>query len=199
MQRLVEDLISLSRIEAEKFRLPDQAVDLAQLVEDTREELAEAAGEGWCPVGVNGISLIQEYAPRRDGKITRVETLNGKYLYAIDIESPGDAFDLCPADACLVRPGAPTLTMTRVTPPDEIIAAAELIAAEGRLEIGSVEYLIDDRDGSALFYDINALSNFVARPMEVLGFEPHDVLVDWLMAIVAEEAAKVAVNGKAAA
>ncbi len=45
MQRLVEDLISLSRIEAEKFRLPDQAVDLAQLVEDTREELAEAAGD----------------------------------------------------------------------------------------------------------------------------------------------------------
>jgi two-component system phosphate regulon sensor histidine kinase PhoR len=44
MQRLVEDLISLSRIEAEKFRLPDQAVDLAQLVEDTREELADAAG-----------------------------------------------------------------------------------------------------------------------------------------------------------
>jgi two-component system phosphate regulon sensor histidine kinase PhoR len=45
MQRLVEDLISLSRIEAEKFRLPDQAVDLAQLVEDTREELADAAGD----------------------------------------------------------------------------------------------------------------------------------------------------------
>ena len=45
MQRLVEDLISLSRIEAEKFRLPDQAVDLAQLVKDTHEELAEAAGD----------------------------------------------------------------------------------------------------------------------------------------------------------
>jgi two-component system phosphate regulon sensor histidine kinase PhoR len=45
MQRLVEDLISLSRIEAEKYRLPDQAVDLAKLVEDTREELAEAAGD----------------------------------------------------------------------------------------------------------------------------------------------------------
>ncbi|RXD03822.1 ATPase [Sphingomonas sp. UV9] len=43
MLRLVEDLISLSRIEAEKFRLPDSAVDLAQLVEDTCEELAEAA------------------------------------------------------------------------------------------------------------------------------------------------------------
>lgn len=157
---------------------------------ETPENLAEAAGEKWCPVGVNGISLVQEYAPRRGGRITRVETLNGKYLYAIDIESPGDAFDLCPADACLVRPGAPTLTMTKATPPAEIIDAAERLAVAGGLEVGGVEYLIDDRDGSALFYDINGLSNFVAKPMDVLGFDPHDNLVDWLVGIIDEEKAK---------
>lgn len=157
-------------------------------------KLAEAAGEKWCPVGVNGISLVQEYAPRRDGKITRVETLGGKYLYAIDIESPGDAFDLCPADACLERPGAPTLTMTKTTPPPEIIAAVERLAVAGELEVGGIEYLIDDRDGSVLFYDINGLSNFVARPVEVLGFDPHDNLVDWLKGIVAEEKAKKSVG-----
>lgn len=157
---------------------------------ETPEKLAEAAGEKWCPVGVNGIALIQEYAPRRDGKVTRVETLNGKYLYAIDIESPGDAFDLCPADACLVRPGAPTLTMTRAEPSAEIIAAVERIAVEGGLEVGGVEYLIDERDGSVLFYDINGLSNFVANPVQVLGFDPHDDLVDWLKTIIADERAK---------
>ena len=154
---------------------------------ETPEKLAEAAGEKWCPVGVNGISLVQEYAPRRGGRITRVETLNGKYLYAIDIESPGDAFDLCPADACLVRPGAPTLTMTKTTPPADIIDAVERLAVAGGLEVGGIEYLIDDRDGSALFYDINGLSNFVAKPMEVLGFDPHDNLVDWLADIIDQE------------
>ena len=40
MQRLIEDLISLSRIEAEKYRAPDQSVDLAALVEEVRDELA---------------------------------------------------------------------------------------------------------------------------------------------------------------
>jgi two-component system phosphate regulon sensor histidine kinase PhoR len=35
MQRLIEDLISLSRIEADKFRLPDRTVDLAALVRET--------------------------------------------------------------------------------------------------------------------------------------------------------------------
>ncbi len=157
---------------------------------ETPEKLAEAAGETWCPVGVNGISLIQEYAPRRDGKVTRVETLNGKYLYAIDIESPGDAFDLCPADACLVRPGAPTLTMTKAEPSAEIIAAVERIAIAGGLEVGGVEYLINERNGDVLFYDINGLSNFVANPVQVLGFDPHDDLVNWLKTIIADEKAK---------
>ncbi|RDE07001.1 ATP-binding protein [Sphingomonas aracearum] len=43
MQRLVEDLISLSRIEAEKYRLPDTPVDLLDLTNDVHAELARAA------------------------------------------------------------------------------------------------------------------------------------------------------------
>jgi hypothetical protein len=110
-----------------------------------------------------------------------------RVLYPGDTDNYYDAFDLCPADACLVRPGAPTLTMTRTAPPSEIIAAVERLAVAAGLEVGGIEYLIDDRDGSVLFYDINGLSNFVARPVEVLGFDPHDDLVDWLKGIVAEE------------
>ncbi|PZP19624.1 MAG: ATPase, partial [Sphingomonas hengshuiensis] len=41
MQRLVEDLISLSRIEAEKYRVPASEVDLAALVEEVHGELAD--------------------------------------------------------------------------------------------------------------------------------------------------------------
>ncbi|KQS49850.1 MULTISPECIES: ATP-binding protein [unclassified Sphingomonas] len=57
MQRLVEDLISLSRIEAEKFRLPDQAVNLAQLVTDVCAEVADAAGD-------RGLDLVATIDPR---------------------------------------------------------------------------------------------------------------------------------------
>lgn len=42
MQRLVEDLISLSRIEAEKYRLPENAVDLGHLIGEVRTELLDA-------------------------------------------------------------------------------------------------------------------------------------------------------------
>jgi len=44
MQRLVQDLISLSRIEAEKYRLPSQSVDLAALLRDVCAELRGSHG-----------------------------------------------------------------------------------------------------------------------------------------------------------
>ena len=44
MQRLVEDLISLSRIEAEKYRLPAETIDLAELLDEVRIELADGSG-----------------------------------------------------------------------------------------------------------------------------------------------------------
>lgn len=148
---------------------------------DSLDDLSAAARDRSAPVGINGVSLLQDYVPRKDGKIIRVETLAGKFLYALEVESPGDTFDLCPADACMVRPGAAALTMTSVHPPANIIAAVEAIVQAARIDVGSVEYMIDERDGTALFYDINALSNFVANPVSVLGYDPHDVLVDWLI------------------
>ena len=48
--------------------------------------------------------------------------------------------------------------------------------------MGGVEYIIDDRDGQLYFYDINALSNFVADGPRVIGFDPFAKLVDWLEA-----------------
>ncbi|MEP6967174.1 MAG: alpha-L-glutamate ligase, partial [Pseudomonadota bacterium] len=121
-------------------------------------------------------------APRRGGRITRVETLAGRFLYAIDIASDGDTFDLCPADAC--DAGRPPVAITRADPPRPLVAAAEAIARAAHLDLGGVEYLIDDRDGTARFFDVNALSNFVAHPLEVLGWDPHERLVDFLVGVI---------------
>lgn len=43
MHRLVEDLMSLSRIEAEKFRAPDTAVDLGEVVREVHAVVRDAA------------------------------------------------------------------------------------------------------------------------------------------------------------
>ena len=152
----------------------------------SEEELAASIKDRTVPESVDSVLLVQDYAPARGGAIVRVETLAGKFLYAIEVESGGDGFDLCPADACLAQPGRAAIRMTAVTPPPELVEAAERIAQAVGLDVGGVEYLIDDRDGSARFYDINALSNFVAKPVDVLGWDPHDRLVDYLEAAIGE-------------
>jgi glutathione synthase/RimK-type ligase-like ATP-grasp enzyme len=152
----------------------------------SEEELARSLADGTAPESVDSVLLVQDYVPARGGVITRVETLGGRFLYAIEVESGGDNFDLCPADACLAQPGRAAVWMAAVTPPAELIEAAERIAQAARLDVGGVEYLIDDRDGTARFYDINALSNFVAKPLDVLGWDPHDRLVDFLRQAIAE-------------
>ena len=150
---------------------------------ETAEELAEAVAENFLPKSIDGVLLVQEYVPAEHGRITRIETLAGKYLYAIDIAG-GGGFDLCPADACLAD-GKP-IEMVKATPAPELIDAAERIARAAGLDVGGVEVMIDARDGSARFYDINALSNFVARPLEVLGWDPHEQLVDYLVGEIAK-------------
>jgi glutathione synthase/RimK-type ligase-like ATP-grasp enzyme len=149
-------------------------------------ELAGSIADGSVPTSVDSVLLVQDYAPARGGTIVRVETLAGRFLYAIEVESGGDGFDLCPADACLAQPGRAAVRMAAVAPPPELVEAAERIAQAAGLDVGGVEYLIDDRDGTARFYDINALSNFVAKPLDVLGWDPHERLVDHLEAAIRE-------------
>src|SRR5262249_52044533 len=42
-------------------------------------------------LGIDGTGLVQEFVPARGGYITRVETLGGKYLYAIRIYTSGES------------------------------------------------------------------------------------------------------------
>jgi glutathione synthase/RimK-type ligase-like ATP-grasp enzyme len=148
----------------------------------SRQELLASIEQGTLPQSIDGVLLVQDYVPARGGTITRIETLGGKFLYAIEVETGGDNFDLCPADACVAQPGRAAVRMTAVTPAQEIVRAAEQIAQSAGLSVGGVEVIVDDRDGTPRFYDINAMSNFVADPLNVLGWDPHERLVDFLQA-----------------
>ncbi len=156
-------------------------------------ELADAAGGGLPDLGPDHTALVQEYIPPEEGRITRVEVLGGKYLYAIRVYSPGDNFNLCPADACQTTGGAPLartacpvdapdqgLKVEGYTPPEDVIREAERLTGAARVDVGGVEYVTDARDGKRYYYDINALSNFVADAPRVVGFDPFVRLVDYL-------------------
>jgi glutathione synthase/RimK-type ligase-like ATP-grasp enzyme len=144
----------------------------------SHDELAVAVAQGMLPSSIDRVLMVQDYVPPREGTIVRMETLEGRFLYALEVESSGTEFDLCPADACLAQPGRSALAMRAVDPAPELIAIAEQVAQAAGMFVGGIELVIDDRDGVARVYDINALSNFVADPLRVLGYDPHERLVD---------------------
>ena len=149
---------------------------------DTIEELTRAVKDGTTPKSIDSVTLVQEYVPARDQHMVRMETLDGKFLYAISLNTDGGTFDLCPADVCLID--KPTVTVQEYKPDKDAIRAAEAIARAAKLDIGGIEFMIDDRDGTRRFYDINGLSNFVADPLNVLGWDPHEALVDYLSRVI---------------
>jgi hypothetical protein len=157
--------------------------------------LTAAVNEKRLYFGIDSTALVQEAFAARDGIITRVEVIGGKFIYAIKIHITGDSFNLCPADICqntkgeeLTRIACPVdapktgMTVEGWDPPQKIVDEVEQIMALGNVEVGGLEYVIDDRTGRQLYYDVNALSNFVADPVRIVGFNPYSRLADFLIA-----------------
>ena len=165
---------------------------------DSLGELKEAMRAGSIEFGLDHVALVQEFVPARAGHITRVETLGGKFLYAINVYPEEGSFDLCPADACQTKGGAALersatsaclleapqrgLRVEAAEVPNDVREACEKIAQRAGIDVGGIESMIDERDGNRVYYDINALSNFVADAPRVIGFDPHARLVDFLEA-----------------
>jgi D-alanine-D-alanine ligase-like ATP-grasp enzyme len=157
----------------------------------TATDLAAAVDAGLLDdLGPDGTGLVQEKLPARGDSIVRVEILGGTFLYAIKLRLQPGSFNLCPADYCdpAQAVGDASDLVKGYLPPDHLIdEAARILDATGA-DLGGVEYLVNDLDGEAYFYDINALSNFVADAPNVVGFNPFVQLVDFI-----EERAKKAV------
>ena len=159
---------------------------------DSIEHLRAAIDEATLDLGIDRTALVQELILPRNEHISRVETLGGNFLYAIDIFTAGKSFNLCPAEICQVEsvptflendaPNDPEvqLRVRASTPSHSVIRTVEKIVALGGIDVGGIEYIVDERDGRALFYDINVLSNFVADAPQIIGFDPHARLVDFL-------------------
>lgn len=162
--------------------------------------------------GIDSTALVQQAFTARGGMITRVEVLGGKYLYAIQIHITGESFNLCPADICqntrgeeLTRIACPVdapksgMKVEGYEPPREVIEDVERIVELAGVEVGGVEYVFDERTGRQLYYDVNALSNFVADPVRVVGFNPYARLADFLIAEAqhheSKQAGRVVVTG----
>lgn len=142
---------------------------------DSRAQLE--AGVEEAVFGCDNVALVQEHIPSRDGACYRIEILDGEILYCLKVQRDGAGYNLCPADACA---SAAKPVFTRCEPLPEAAAMALNVARLGRIDLCGVEYIIDHRTGEPVFYDLNVLSNFVADAKEVVGFDPHERLAEYL-------------------
>ncbi len=150
---------------------------------ESPESLAQASLDP----GLDGTVLVQEQLRAEGDAIVRIEILNGELLYAIRILLLPGSFNLCPADYCEL-PGVADgvsgrgLPIERYDPPAEIVEQAKRLVSAAGMDVAGVEYLVSADDGQAYFYDLNALSNFVADAPNVLGFDPFADLADLIVA-----------------
>jgi len=150
------------------------------------DELATAVGAGRLDFGIDHVGLLQEHLPAEGEAVVRIEIVGGQFLYAIRLLLSPGSFNLCPADYCDL-PGLADgvsgrgLPIEAYDPPPDIVDEARRMVAAAGMDVGGVEYLVNERDGHHYFYDLNALSNFVADAPNVIGFNPYANLVDLIL------------------
>ena len=127
-------------------------------------ELEEHINGNQFEPSIDGITLLQEYIVSDPQIITRVEFINSKLLYAVQVEAT-DGFELCPADPCNLEdkycpanPDGNKFMILKDYKNDEIFKYQSLIKSNG-IEIVGIEF-IKSKDGKNYTYDINTNTNY---------------------------------------
>jgi hypothetical protein len=113
---------------------------------------------------IDGITILQEFIEADPKVITRVEFIDSKFYYAVQVDA-SDSFELCPADACNVEEQfCPTNAdgskfMIVKDYKDPIIKKYENFLKANHIEVAGIEY-INDRNGVSYTYDVNTNTNY---------------------------------------
>ena len=133
---------------------------------------------------IDGITLLQEYISSDPQVITRVEFVNGKFLYAVQVDA-SDGFELCPADSCNVEgefcptnPDGNKFMIIKDYKNIEIKKYENLLKSNG-IEIAGIEY-IKGKDGTHYTYDINTNTNYNPLAEEKIKEKGMDTIANFL-------------------
>lgn len=152
------------------------------------QKLEKAINLHQITLGIDHTALVQEFIPAKGNHIIRVETLNGKYLYALKVYTKTETYNLRPTELFSTSniPGRwienpkNNIRVEPFSPSQAVIEEVERIAKAAKLDAGAVEYIVSDVDNLRYYCNIIALSNFVGNPEEVIGFDPHVDFVDYI-------------------
>jgi len=120
---------------------------------------------------IDGITLLQDYIDANPKVIRRVEFVNSKFLYTVEVDA-SEGFELCPAcpedqidipKQQIAGEFCPTtgnkFKIIKNYNNDELIKKYEKFIAANGIEIAGIEYIIDNK-GEIYTYDVNTNTNY---------------------------------------
>ena len=112
----------------------------------------------------DGINLIQKYIHAPSNTIIRMEFVNSKFIYAVEVNT-SEGFELCPADQCEIESNCPTGTESKFSIIQDFkiknLSAYEAFLKDNDIGIAGIEIIID-KDGVVWTYDVNTNTNYNA-------------------------------------
>ena len=120
---------------------------------------------------IDGITLLQEYIEASPQVITRVEFVNSKFLYAVEVDA-SEGFELCPAcpedqidvpETQFFGEFCPTIgnkfRIVKNYKESSLTKKYEKFIAANGIEIAGIEYVVD-KNGEIYTYDVNTNTNY---------------------------------------
>lgn len=148
-------------------------------------EIEDVLNDSSYSAPVDGLWLIQQYIHSSDNFITRLEFIDGQFVYAVRVNTQ-QGFELCPADSCD--------TDNAFCPADSdigsrfeilkdfnhpLIEKYKLFLKTHKIEVAAFEF-IRDKNNTAYTYDINTNTNYNAEAENKAGIFAMDRLARYL-------------------
>ncbi|MGI9006129.1 MAG: ATP-grasp domain-containing protein [Streptosporangiaceae bacterium] len=126
----------------------------------SHEEFGDYVASAGYERPADGMTLLQEYLPAAEPRITRAEIVGGEFVYAITADTAAGGFQLCPADACAAG-GSTTASLfgLRHDFDHPITGRYVRFAREHGIDIAGFEF-IETASGRLVTYDINTTTNY---------------------------------------
>jgi len=127
---------------------------------------------------IDGITLLQDYIDANPKVIKRVEFVNSKFLYTVEVDA-SEGFELCPAcpedqinipQQQIVGAFCPTIgnkfNIIKNYRENELTKKYENFIAANGIEIAGIEY-ITDKKGEIYTYDVNTNTNYNSQAEKI--------------------------------
>jgi len=140
---------------------------------------------------VDGVTLIQEYIDAKPKVINRIEFVNSKFLYNLEVDA-SEGFELCPAcpedqidepETQFFGDFCPTIgnkfRIIKNYKRNSLIDKYEKFISANGIEVAGIEY-ITDKNGTVYTYDVNTNTNYNSQAEKVSKIKGMKSIAEFL-------------------